>query len=539
MRALCLPLLLVAAPAIADDIALSSRVSAVTLFPQGATVVREVPFAAPAGQHDLILADLPRGTPLASVRVSVEGARMGGVTTRRDYVPPRDMSESSELLAARAEVERLEEALRAARARIDDIRLEAEAARARLAFLDRIGQGDGVATLEIDRLRDLSQMIGTETLAARQTALEATRRADAAERALSDQQEALDAARKALKALVPEEEARAMLAVAVSADSATEGRMLVTYTIPDAGWQPLYDMHLERDSGALRIERGALVRQATGENWQDVALTLSTARPSEQTQPGQIWPWVPRIVDPEEIRPLARQKGADALMSMAAPAPEMENAVVADATLDGLSVSYSYPAPVDVTTGADHVRLMLGTLEAQAEIVAQAVPMVDQTAYLMAEFTNQTDEILLPTSEARFYLDGRYVGQRGLDLIAAGDEADLSFGPIDGLRLSRTLRDRNEGDRGLIRKSNEMTEAVMIEVENLTDMAWPLRVLDRVPVSEQEDLEITWSATPAPAEENVDDMRGILAWEFDLPAGEAQSIRLETAMEWPEGKVLR
>ncbi len=315
--------------------------------------------------------------------------------------------------------------------------------------------------------------------------------------------------------------------------------MVVTYTIPDAGWQPLYDMHLERDSGALRIKRGALVRQTTGENWQDVALTLSTARPSEQTQPGQIWPWVPRIVDPEEIRPLARQKGADALMSMAAPAAEMENAVVADATFDGLSVSYSYPAPVDVTTGADHVRLMLGTLEAQAEIVAQAVPMVDQTAYLMAEFTNQTGEILLPTSEARFYLDGRYVGQRGLGLIAAGDEADLSFGPIDGLRLSRTLRDRNEGDRGLIRKSNEMTEAVMIEVENLTDMAWPLRVLDRVPVSEQEDLEITWSATPKPTEENVDDMRGILAWEFDLPGGEAQSIRLDTAMEWPEGKVLR
>jgi uncharacterized protein (TIGR02231 family) len=539
MRALCLALLLVATPAIADDIALSSRVSAVTLFPQGATVVREVPFAAPAGEHDLILADLPRGTPLASVRVSFEGARMGGVTTRRDYVPPRDMSESSELLAARAEVERLEEALRTARARIDDIRLEAEAARARLAFLDRIGQGDGVAALEIDRLRDLSQMIGTETLAARQTALEATRRADAAERALSDQQEALEAARKALKALVPEEEARAMLAVAVSADSATEGRMLVTYTIPDAGWQPLYDLHLERDSGTLRIERGAFVRQSTGENWQEVALTLSTARPSEQTQPGQIWPWVPRIVDPEEIRPLARQKGADALMSMAAPMAEMESAVVADADFDGHSVTYSYPAPVDVTTGADHVRLMLGSLEAQAEIVAQAVPMVDQTAYLMAKFTNETDETLLPTAEARFYLDGRYVGQRGLGLIAAGDEADLSFGPIDGLRLSRTLQDRNEGDRGLIRKSNEMTEAVVIEVENLTETAWPLRVIDRVPVSEQEDLEITWSATPGPAEENVDDLRGILAWEFDLPAGETQTIRLDTAMEWPEGKVLR
>jgi uncharacterized protein (TIGR02231 family) len=355
----------------------------------------------------------------------------------------------------------------------------------------------------------------------------------------ADQEAALQDARKALAALVPEEKAHAMLAVAITAETATEGRMTVTYTIPDAGWQPLYDLHLARDSGALRIERGALVRQSTGENWQEVALSLSTARPSEQTQPGRIWPWVPRVVDPEEIRPLVRQKGGEAVMSLAAPMAEMADAVTADADFDGLSVTYRYPAPVDVATGADHVRLMLGTLEAEAEIVAQAVPMVDQTAYVMADFTNETGEVLLPTSEARFYLDGRYVGQRGLDLIAAGDDATLSFGSVDGLRLSRILRDRNEGDRGLIRKSNEMSETVMIEVENLTDTAWPLRVLDRVPVSEQEDLEITWSATPEPAEEDVDDQRGILAWEFDLPAGDTQTIRLDTAMQWPEGKVLR
>ena len=42
----------------ADDIPLSSDVSAVTLYPQGATITREIPFEAPAGQHELILTDL-------------------------------------------------------------------------------------------------------------------------------------------------------------------------------------------------------------------------------------------------------------------------------------------------------------------------------------------------------------------------------------------------------------------------------------------------------------------------------------------------
>ena len=538
MRALTLMLALVPVPLWAADIPLTSRVSAVTLYPQGATVTREAPFAAPAGQHDLILADLPRDTPLASVRVTADGARLGGVTTRSDYVPPRDAADSPALVAARAEVERLEDALRDARAGIDDIGLEAEAARARIAFLDRIGQGEGAAALGTDQLRELADMIGAETLAARQAEAEATRRAEAAERALKDQKEALDKARQALNALVPEQEARAMLAVAISTEAATTGTLTVTYTIADAGWQPLYDLHLARDTGALRIERGAFVQQATGENWQDVALTLSTLRPSEQTEPGQIWPWIPRIEDPDTIRPLARKEADGTLMSMAAPMAEVAVSDVANASFDGLSVTYSYPAPVSVTTGADRVRLMLGPLETSANLIAQAVPMLDQTAYLMARFTNDTGELLLPTPEARFYMDGRYVGQRWVDMMATGAEANLSFGPIEGLRLTRLVTDRSEGDRGLITRSNEMTESVEIEVENLTDQTWPLRVLDRVPVSEQEDLKITWQASPAPTVQDVEGQRGILAWEFDLPAGETRTIGLLTRLTWPEGKVL-
>jgi uncharacterized protein (TIGR02231 family) len=537
MRSLVLPLLICAGPALADEIALSSRMSAVTLYPEGATITREVSFTAPAGAYDLILADLPRGTPLASARVSVEGARMGGITTRTDYVPPRDVSEPPELQAARAEVARLEEALRRARADIEDIRLQAEAARARADFLDRIGGGGGMAGLDVETLRALRDMIGTESLAARQDAAEARRRAAAAARGLEDQEEALEAARQAVEALVPEDLARAMLGVAVTADAETDGRMTVTYTIPDAGWQPLYDLHLSRESETLRIERGAFVRQSTGENWRDVALTLSTQRPSGQIEPGQIWPWIPRIGDPEEIRPMTTGDGGAAQLSRASPktdSPEM-----ARPRFDGLTVSYEYPSSVDVASGADRVRLMLGTIEADAEIAAKAVPMVDETAYVTARFTNDTREVLLPTPEARFFLDGSYVGQRNIDLIAAGAEAEMAFGPVDGLRVSRRVQDRGEGEQGIIRRSSRLTENVVIEVENLTDAAWPLRVIDRVPVSEQDALDISWQADPSPSEQDVDGERGILAWEFDLPAGDTRTIRLDTELTWPEDKVLR
>jgi uncharacterized protein (TIGR02231 family) len=538
MRALALVLACLPLSALAEDFPLPSRVSAVTLYPQGASVTREATFSVPAGAHDLILADLPEGTPLASVRVSVDGARMGGVRTRNDYVPPRPPQESAALIAARAEVERLEAALRAARAGVEDIRLVAEAARARIAFLEGIGQGDGLAALGPGALRDLAGMIGTETLAARRESAEALRRAEAAERDLKDLTEELARAQQALKALVPEAEARAMLSVAISADAAAEGRLSVTYTIPDAGWQPLYDLHLARESGQVRIDRGAFVQQETGENWTDVALTLSTRRPSEQGAPGEVYPWIPRLVDPDEIRPMPSMKAEEGLLSMAAPAPVAE-ADMARAEFDGLAVSYSYPAPVSVATGADRVRLMLPPLEVAARIEARAVPLVDETAFLVARLTPPAEEVLLPTPEARFYLDGRYTGQRWLPLVPGGEEVALSFGPIEGLRLSRVIRTRTESDRGLISRASQMREEVEIIVENLTGTDWPVHLIDRVPVSEQEDLRITWQADPAPDETDLDDARGILGWRFDLPERDRRLINLVTRMNWPEGKLLQ
>lgn len=540
------PLLLALLPTalVADDVPLASDVTAVTLYPRGATVTREVPFELPPGRHRLILADLPKGTPLASVRVAVTGAVMGGVTSRDDYVPPRDEDESAALAAARAEVERLEAALRQGRAGVEAIRLEREAATARVEFLSALGSSEAVARMDVAALRELTGMIGTETLAALQAAHDAGRRAEAAERGLEDLREELKTARQALQALVPEDEARATLAITVTAPEAADGTLTVTYNTPRAGWQPVYDLRLRRDSGRLAIDRGAFLRQGTGENWSDIALTLSTVRPAEQTAPSPIRPWLRRIYDPEERRPktlMRRETDAEGLAgALAEPTAEAPAAPVqAAAAFDGLAVTYSYPGTVSVASGADRLRVALGSLETQADLVAQAVPLSDTSAFLMAAITNDTDELILPTSEAMFYLDGRFVGRQGLDLVPAGGEARLAFGPIDGLRLTRTVLGREEGDRGVITRSNALDEQVRIEVENLTGESWPLRVLDRVPYSEQEDLEITWSARPRTSERDVDGKRNVLAWEFELPAGETQVIGVTHTLNWPEGMKLR
>jgi uncharacterized protein (TIGR02231 family) len=543
MRALFCFALLLPCPALADTIAAQSRITAVTVYPQSALVTREVSFDAPAGSNDLVITDLPMGTSAEMIRLTAdEGTALGAYALRTDRLPPQLMPETPEQLAAKAEIERLEGAEREAQATIDAINARVEAADAQAGFLRGVVAEGG--TLTVDALRDISGMIGQEVLAARQAALLAKADFPAAEKVLADAQEALAKAREAEAALATGAENYASLTVAIESSAAGKGSVTVSHFVDEAYWQPVYDMMLTRQpSPELIIKRGVLVSQYSGEDWSGVALTLSTAMPSSQSAPSALWTDLRRI-EPEvteEMKRAARDAlEQDGMGGMAEPV--MEPAVVAAATMsamiEGDVVVYTYPTPANVATGVENLRLALDEIKVSPDIVAQAVPRYDMTAFMMATLTNDTGEVLLPGT-AYLHREGTLVGATDIAQTAPGMEVELPFGAIEGLRLKRDMPVTAEGDRGVFTTSTQREEKAVLEVENLTDEVWPVRLLDQVPYSEQEDLEITYTADPAPTEVNVDGQRGILGWEFDVAPGETKAVNLTTVMQWPEGMVLR
>lgn len=173
-----------------------------------------------------------------------------------------------------------------------------------------------------------------------------------------------------------------------------------------------------------------------------------------------------------------------------------------------------------------------------AQVTARSVPRHDDTPFLMAEVTNDSGAVRLP-GRARLYVDGAYRGQDDVPLIAVGDKAKIGFGAIDVIRLKRTVETRSEGDRGVISKSNQRDEAVVIEVRNLTVEDWPVTLYDTIPYSEQDDLTISYTADPAWTEASAAGRRGLLVWDLELKAGETQTMWLEHSLSWTGGMVLK
>jgi uncharacterized protein (TIGR02231 family) len=542
MRALIAALLATTAlPAFADTLPATSTITAVTVYPDGAKLTREVRFTAPAaGSHELLVTDLPYDSDPGMIRLAPsDGLQVGAFNLRADRLPPREDPLTPEQQAAKTAVEAAEAAAGAAQLALEAVQAKVEAADAQARFLSSFTGAlpDGATP---DTIKAMAGMIGAETLAARQAALAAKAELPPAEKAVTDAQEALAKAQAAYDALPSADMDYTALSVAVTAAGAGEQTVTVTQYVGNASWQPVYDLNLTRKDGdKLTLNRSILVTQYTGEDWDGVALTLSSSRPSEQASPSQLWPELrsigPVVEESERLRKSAEGGGEMDLAVVAEAAPA---AITAGVAMEGDTVVYNYPEAVTVATGAENLRLALDSLDFSPVVEAVAVPRIDQTAFVSASFTNASDEPLLP-GQAMLFREGVLVGSTWLDVIAPGVETDVGFGAIETLRVKREMPKRAGGETGVFTSSNQQSESAVITVENTGAEAWPVRILDQVPYSEQDDLEIEVTASPEVTETDVDGQRGILAWEFDLAAGGKETITLEHTLTWPEGMVLR
>ena len=284
MRFLFLTTALLTTPALADTIEAVQRVTAVTVYPTVAAVTREVAIDAKAGLHDVVIPYLPQYLDPSTIRVLAEGAAVIGTTFMAERLPVVGDRSSPEIDAARAEIKRLEGEQRASDAAISVIRERAKVAEARLSFLNNLALGGAGGPEAYQRISGEIASLISEMGKAEADAREA-------EVARADLNLATDKARQALLTLLNEELPTSTLVIKV--DAAVDGPVKLTLRnlTGNVLWSPLYDFRLTRQGtkGSIAMERGVIVQQETGEDWNEIALTLSTANPGDGYEPGMPW----------------------------------------------------------------------------------------------------------------------------------------------------------------------------------------------------------------------------------------------------------
>ncbi|MEZ5848137.1 MAG: DUF4139 domain-containing protein [Geminicoccaceae bacterium] len=325
-------------------------------------------------------------------------------------------------------------------------------------------------------------------------------------------------------------------AVDVRAERAGEVMFELVYQVDGASWQPQYDARLASAERQLTLTQYGSVSQGTGEDWENVALELSTTTPARGDVP-ELRPWRIDVARPPVAMRSAQGVAQDMAMSESVAEPMAKAGaapVMAQAVVSEFSASYRVDGRVSVPSDRSAHRMVVDRVTAPVDLRAEAVPKFDARAYLIAELTH-TGEAPFPSGEMTLFRDDALIGTSHLRLLRKGETRDLSFGVDDAIDIDYRLDTGGRSSEGIISSYRREERRFLIDATSHHATPIGLTILDQLPVPQDERIEVEMlDDTTPPAVSDDDDRRGVLAWTRTLAPGENMKLMFGYAVTWPE-----
>jgi uncharacterized protein (TIGR02231 family) len=350
-----------------------------------------------------------------------------------------------------------------------------------------------------------------------------------------------------LKALRrPVKKVRKVIEILFNAEKEQKIRIVADYLTKNATWEPLYKVSVPMALTEIDLTMFSKILQKTGEDWNHVALSISNVIPLSGVGLPYLSSWLLDVP-----RPRAKVMGKTGRLAYeeAAPAIDMvkgkdyseiptQEAAFTTAVKRELPLSFEYriPQPIDIESRDKETILPLFTKKMQGDSYYYAVPKRSPLTFLVCK--TKADKELL-SGPLNVYLGGRYIGKTHLSEKKAGEEFHLSLGADREVMVKRQkVKDKvKETYFGKIQRGTIVRElAYKIMVENMKDKSILLKVVDNIPVSRTDKIEVKeLTMNPEPAQKNYRNKEGVMLWEYTLDPEQQQEINIEFVVAYPKG----
>jgi len=305
------------------------------------------------------------------------------------------------------------------------------------------------------------------------------------------------------------------------------------YQVPCALWRPEYSAELLEGEAGEEVDwqSAGSVWQATGEDWEQVELSFSTARPTLGAE-------LPLLDDDvlsarsktDQEKKIIEVTSRDEEIQTTSTTPEdMQSDTPPGLDDGGETRTYRVLEKVDVPSDGRPHRLAFETWKAPAECGFVCMPERAGFVFLRSVQANPSGMPLLagPVSLIR---NGGYVGRSQVGYVASQETFSLSWGSEDGLVVLRDVVRKFE-ETGL-RKKKSYTFEVEAYLANYTGEARQIRLTERIPVSEIEQVEIEIDKKKTEPGYQKDD-QGHLTWNLKLQDTEEKRVKLSYQVSMP------
>ena len=536
---LCIPNLSFSADL--KQITAPSRITAVTVYADRALTTRSATLPLKPGSYLIAFKSLPVLIQDDSIRVEGKGsakATIVGLEVKRVFLEQSDEKRAKEL----------DEEIRSLERRLGTIDSKKAGLSSQKAFLEsiRVAWGDRISKeLAIGRptsveLSDASSFVGTAVTKVE----ELNRDADIEKKSIKDKIDALRRQRDASTGSLRKE----AKSVEVVVEITREGNLTLDLAtvISQTGWQPSYDVRLSPDTKTAALTFRAMVRQQTGEDWKNIDLTLSTARPATGGAPPELYPWrisffrpqppmaAPMVMSsrvPDMAKKSARMQAesfkSDDLLEEESPAAF----VTAQASEEQSSISFRIPRPLDIPSDGTLHGTVVAIEQLPVSIEYLALPKLSPHVFLKSEIVNRATYPLLP-GKVNTFAGNTYIGSSQLKKVAAGEKFDLFFGTDDQVTVKREEQ-KQQKEAGVLSK-NKVSYRYHIELNNFRKESLTLTLCDQLPIPGDEEIKVLLDEPSIKPDEVKSD--GTITWKAPLKAGEKKELTFGIIVEYPKDR---
>lgn len=526
--------------AFSSEIIADSRIAQVTVYQDSALVSRVAALKLEPGEHKVIFADIIPDLDENSLRVSFQGAaeaKLLGAQLKREFleeVPSRRIQQlKDEIQKLGDEKKRLEdskEILNKERQFLDSIRLfsnvqipkdlvtkmpQAQELEAMLKFLDTKLKENYSAYIDCElKIRDIVDKI------------------DVLKRQLS---EISGPAKKLKREIVVD------LKVSKAADLVLN----VSYLVRGASWQPIYDARADFEKSQVELISYGIIKQATGEDWQNVEISLSTAKPSIGGSMPYISPWFLRPYQPPIIMRKKAMMNTQALgASLKDEAFDKEelrerssvDMEYAKTEEKGIAVVYKLLQKANIKSDGSEHKLAISSQSLKADFEYSSYPRAGLYAYLGSRVSNAKDLQLL-SGRVNIFLEGDFVGSSQIDNIGPGEEFDLYLGIDENVKVKRELLEKKVDETliaGIPATTRRTVFKYKLTVENYKSKKAALKLFEAMPVSEDDRIKVKINqVTHEPTSKDWKDRKGIWLWDFELEPNQKRELIYSYTIEHP------
>ncbi|MBN2730054.1 MAG: DUF4139 domain-containing protein [Bacteroidales bacterium] len=506
---------------------LTTKINNVTVFLSGAQIERTGSMYLTSGNYDIVIEDLPTTINSNTIQVTGKGnLTVLSVENRINYL--KSQKKTKEVITLEDSLKLMQKQIAYQQALLQVYR-EEEAMILANKLIGGADNGVDIAALKANadfyriRLTDLK-----------------TKQLDISYK-VADMQLTVNRLNQQLSELnAKRNQPTGEIVVRVHVTSAGQASFNVKYNVANAGWTAMYDIRAIDVNNPVSLNFKAGVYQNTGENWDNVKLTLSTANPNQSNAKPILSPWYLYYNNYYNTVNAGSRNKASAV----APTVAMDNEEVLAYETEkdfGSAVEYTtvveYPInfeytidlPYDVNSNGKVRIVEVQKYELDATYEYFAVPKVDPDAFLLARVTGWEKFNLLP-GESNIFFMGTYVGKSYINPLSAMDTLDVSLGRDKAISLKREMIKDFTSDQ-FIGTNRRITKGWEMTIKNNKSKEIEIVIEDQFPISSNKEIVI----------EHVEDSEGIVnetigkvSWRFKLKPYESKKIVIKYSVKFPK-----